>query len=46
MVFERLIISKLIHGYKPLEAKNGDNFVEKKMLLFVANFAIDDLSTQ
>ena len=31
-------------GYKPLEKKNRDNLVEAKLLLFAANFAIDNLS--
>ena len=44
MVSEKQITLKLIHGYKPLEAKNGNNFVEIKLLLFATNFVIDNLS--
>lgn len=35
-----------MRGYKPLEAKNGDNLVDKKLLLFAANSAIGNLFTQ
>ena len=34
-----------MHGCKPLEAKNKDNLVNKKLLLFVGNSAIDNLSS-
>ena len=35
-----------MRGCKPLEAKNGDNLVDKELLLLVANSAIGNLSTQ
>lgn len=44
VVSESFIISKLLYKYRPLEAKNGDNFVKADFLLLVVNFAIDSLS--
>ena len=35
-----------MHGSKFLEAKNGDNLIDKVLLLFIANFVIDNLSVQ
>ncbi len=46
MVSQRLKTLKLMRGCKPLEVKNGDNLIDEKTLLFVANSAIGNLSTQ
>lgn len=46
MVFERLIILNFISGYKFLKLKNKNNLIKAKLLLFVANSNIDNLSTQ
>ena len=46
MIFEKSTISKFIHGYKFLKAKNGDNLVDKELLLFTTNSAISNLSAQ
>ena len=35
-----------MHGYKLLEEKNGNSFVEVKLLLFVAKSVIGNLSAQ
>ena len=43
MKSKKLTISKLMHGYKFFEAKNGNSFVETELFLFAANFAIDNL---
>ena len=39
-------ISKLMRGFKLFEAKIGNNLVKAELLLFVANFAIGNLSAQ
>lgn len=44
--FEKSITLKLVHGGNPLEAKDKDNLVEAKSLLFATNSAIDNLSNQ
>lgn len=46
MKFEKSITLKLVHGGNPLEAKDKDNLVEAKSLLFATNSAIDNLSNQ
>ena len=46
VVYERSTISKLICRYKPLEAKNRNNLIKAKLLLFTANSAIGKLFTQ
>ena len=46
MVSKKSTISKLMRRYKPLKAKNRDNLVDKKTLLFATNSAIGNLSTQ
>lgn len=37
VVSEKSTISKLIYKYKLFEVKNGDNLIDKKMLLFIVN---------
>ena len=45
LIYSQVVISeksttlKLIHRYKPLKVKIGDNLVEIELLLFIANFA-------
>lgn len=43
IVSEKSITSKLMHRYKALKAKNKNNLVKTKLLLFAANYAIDSL---
>ena len=40
------MLSKLMRGYKLLEAKNRDNLVKVEFLLFAANSIIGSLSGQ
>lgn len=42
MIFEKLIISKLIHEYKFLEVKTKNNLINVILLLFITNFIIDN----
>ena len=44
MISKKSITSKLICGYKFFEVKNKNNLVNKKLLLFAANFTIGNLS--
>ena len=46
MTSKKSITLKLMHGCNPFEIKNRDNLVEVKLLLFAANFAINNLSDQ
>lgn len=46
VVSQKSITSKLIRRCKSLEAINGDNLVEAKLLLFAKNSAIGILSNQ
>ena len=46
MVFKRSITSKLIHGCKLFERRNGDNLLKTKLLLFAINSTINNLSDQ
>ena len=34
-----------MYGYKSLKTKNRDNLIEVKLLLFTANFAINNISS-
>lgn len=44
MLFEKSMTSKLICKYRLFEIKNRDNLVKANLLLFTANFAINNLS--
>lgn len=44
MIFEKSITSKLIYKYRLFEVKNGDNFMEVDLLLFVTNFVNGNFS--
>lgn len=45
-VSENSSISKHVRKYKPPKVKNGDNLVDKKLLLFTSNSTIGDLHAQ
>ena len=44
MIFKKSITLKLIYECKLLKVKNENNLIDKKLLLFVANSIINNLS--
>lgn len=46
MISEKLTISKFMRKFKALKAKNRNDLIDKKLLLFAENSTISNLSTQ